>query len=157
MHYQDINSNKKQSKKRKGRGMSAGQDKTAGRGTKGQNSRSGSKGYAGFIGGQTPLMQQLPKIRGFNAVGYGVQQVTTGMINKLSAKTITNQTLFEAGLIRHAHKPVKLINKGELTTAKTVQLQRASHGAQTIVESAGGTFTATELVRTSKKKEATTK
>ena len=78
MQYHQLQVTKKQSKKRVGRGISAGQGKTAGRGTKGQNSRTGGKRRPGFEGGQTPLMIRLPKLRGFTSHAPKTESVYTG-------------------------------------------------------------------------------
>lgn len=138
MKYNDLIVAKQKSLKRVGRGIAAGQGKTAGRGTKGQNSRTGSSRKPGFEGGQNPLMQRLPKLRGFTSHKTPSETVYTGQLDAIKGKTIGNVELAEAGLISNAFVTVKLIVKGELTSAKTVSLQAASAGSITAVEAAGG-------------------
>src|SRR6185312_1859065 len=109
MKYHDLTSAHKSSPKRVGRGIAAGQGKTAGRGTKGQRARTGSSRKPGFEGGQNPLMQRLPKLRGFKSHKPVVENVYTGQLNDLKAKTVDNATLAEAGLVSNPHTKVKLI------------------------------------------------
>ncbi len=138
MKYNDLTTAKRKSLKRVGRGIAAGQGKTAGRGTKGQNSRTGSSRKPGFEGGQNPLMQRLPKLRGFTSHKTPNEVVYTGQLELLKGKTIGNVELAEAGLISNAFVTVKLLVKGELKAAKSVSIQAASAGAITAVEAAGG-------------------
>lgn len=145
----DISSNK--SPKRVGRGISAGQGKTAGRGTKGQNSRTGSSRRPGFEGGQNPITQRLPKLRGFRSYKIPAQVVYTGQLETVKAKTIDTAALAEAGIIANAYASVKLLVKGELTTAKTVRLQAASAQAITALEKTGGSFEQVARVGRTKK------
>lgn len=146
MKYQDLEVKKQKLPKRVGRGISAGQGKTAGRGTKGQNSRTGHSHRAGFEGGQTPLMQRLPKLRGFKSMRTKAENVYTNQLNDFAGKKVDNFTLFEAGLISSAHTNVKLVVKGELTTKVSVTLQGASEGAKTAITKNGGTFTQTARI-----------
>jgi large subunit ribosomal protein L15 len=138
IHELDVKATKKI--KRVGRGISAGQGKTAGRGTKGQKARTGAKHRAGFAGGQNPLMQQLPKLPGFRSLHTSAEEVYTGQLDALKAKTVTAETLAEAGLISSAYVSVKLLNKGELKAAVAVKLPAASASAIEAVEKAGGSF-----------------
>jgi len=140
MKYNELNITKNKAPKRVGRGISAGQGKTAGRGTKGQNSRTGASRKPGFEGGQNPLMQRLPKMRGFTSHRVPAETVYTGQLEALSAKEVTNAVLAEAGLVSNAYTKVKLVVKGELKAAKTVKLQHASATAIEAVEKAGGSF-----------------
>src|SRR5690242_6642008 len=114
MKYNELQLNARHSSKRVGRGISAGQGKTAGRGTKGQKSRTGSGQRPGFEGGQNPLIQRLPKLRGFTSHRQATDTVYTGQINGLSG-TIDNFKLAEAGLVANPHTQVKLILKGEVS------------------------------------------
>jgi large subunit ribosomal protein L15 len=139
-HELKVIANKKST--RVGRGIAAGQGKTAGRGTKGQSSRSGGKRKAGFEGGQTPIMRRLPKKRGFRTLAKPMQVVYTSQIDALGAK-VTNQTLFEAGLVEDQYSSVKVVVKGEVTKKHDVVLSNASKGAIEQIEKAGGKFTAT--------------
>lgn len=153
MNYNDLEATKQKLPKRVGRGISAGQGKTAGRGTKGQNSRTGHSHRYGFEGGQTPLMQRLPKLRGFKSHRPKTENVYTGQLNDFAGKNVDNAMLFKAGLIGSAHSNVKLVVKGNLTAKVSVTLQGASESAKTAVTKAGGTFTQTaQVARESKVK-----
>lgn len=132
--------------RRVGRGISAGQGKTAGRGTKGQRSRPGSGRRPGFEGGQNPLMQRLPKLKGFRAVKPAAETVYTGQLDGLGA-TIDNFTVAAAGLASSPYVRVKLIVKGELTKKVSVNLQAASLPAVELLQKLGGTFIATPQVK----------
>ncbi len=140
MKYNELSLNKAKAGKRVGRGIAAGQGKTAGRGTKGQNSRTGSSRRPGFEGGQNPLMQRIPKLRGFKSLRTPPEVVYTGQLDKLKSKTVDNNVLAEAGLVSNAYVAVKLVVKGELTSAKTVKLQGASAQAIETIEKAAGSF-----------------
>jgi large subunit ribosomal protein L15 len=132
-------------KKRLGRGIGSGKGKTAGQGGKGQLGRSGVA-INGFEGGQTPLHRRLPK-RGFNnkifqkdykVVNLGrLQQALDA--KKLAAKdTIDGKALLAAGLLRRLGEGVRLLAKGELKTAITIEVAGASQAAIAAVEKAGG-------------------
>lgn len=138
MKYHELTTPSKKSAKRVGRGISAGQGKTAGRGTKGQKSRAGSGKRPGFEGGQNPLMQRTPKLRGFRSLKPKADVVYTGQLNTLSG-TVDSQKLAEAGLITNVHN-VKLIVKGELTKKLIVKLPAASKTAIDAIQKADGTF-----------------
>ena len=140
MKYNELQASANKSAKRVGRGIAAGQGKTAGRGTKGQMSRTGAKKRPGFEGGQNPLMQRLPKLHGFKSVKPVTEVVYTGQLDAVSAKTIDNATLAEAGLVSHAYVIVKLLVKGDVTKKHDVKLQAASEGAIAAIQKAGGTF-----------------
>ena len=156
MKYHELNASKNKSAKRVGRGIAAGQGKTAGRGTKGQMARTGAKKKPGFEGGQNPLMQRLPKLHGFKSVRQPLEVVYTGQLDDLSAKTIDTAVLAEAGLVTSPYVRVKLIVRGDVTKKHVVQLQAASETAIAMVQKAGGSFE--KVARTarpaSKKKDA---
>lgn len=135
--------------RRVGRGISAGQGKTAGRGTKGQRSRPGSGRRPGFEGGQNPLMQRLPKLKGFRAIKPAAETIYTGQLDALEA-SIDNFTIASAGLVSNPYVRVKLIVKGKLTKKVTVNLQAASLSAIEHLQKLGGTFTATPQVKRQK-------
>jgi large subunit ribosomal protein L15 len=143
MKYNELTPTKRKSIKRVGRGISAGQGKTAGRGTKGQNARAGGKRRPGFAGGQTPLMQRLPKLGGFRSFKPKAENVYTAELAAFAGKTADNFTLFEAGLISSPYARVKIVTKGELSGKVTVKVQGASEGAKAAIQKAGGTFTET--------------
>ncbi len=146
MKYSDLTLSKNKSAKRVGRGIAAGQGKTAGRGTKGQKSRTGSSRKPGFEGGQNPLMQKLPKLHGFTSHKTAPEVVYTGQLDAVNGKTIDNAALAAAGLVSNAHVMVKLIVKGDVTKPKDVRIQTASATAIAAIEKAGGSFEATGRV-----------
>ncbi|HEU4914426.1 MAG TPA: 50S ribosomal protein L15 [Candidatus Saccharimonadales bacterium] len=139
MKFNELNISANKSGKRVGRGIAAGQGKTAGRGTKGQMSRTGAKRKPGFEGGQNPLMQRLPKLHGFKAFKAPVEAVYTGDLDALKG-TIDTNVLAEAGLISNPYVRVKLIVKGEVTKKHDVKLQAASESAIEAIQKAGGSF-----------------
>jgi large subunit ribosomal protein L15 len=139
MKFNELNISANKSAKRVGRGIAAGQGKTAGRGTKGQKSRTGSSRKPGFEGGQNPLMQRLPKLHGFRSYKAPVEAVYTGDLDALKG-AVTTETLAEAGLISNPYVRVKLIVKGEVTKKHDVKLQAASEAAIEALQKAGGTF-----------------
>ncbi|MBR9838505.1 MAG: 50S ribosomal protein L15 [Rhodobacteraceae bacterium] len=133
------------SKKRIGRGPGSGKGKMGGRGIKGQKSRSGVA-INGYEGGQMPLYQRLPK-RGFNKPNrkdYAV--VNLGLIQKfvdagkLEAGAITEETLVSSGLVRRKLDGIRVLAKGEVTSALTIETTGASKSAVEAVEKAGGTL-----------------
>jgi large subunit ribosomal protein L15 len=152
MQYHELTVAKPKSKKRVGRGISAGQGKTAGRGTKGQSSRTGGKRRPGFSGGQTPLMMRLPKLRGFKSKRPNVENIYTGQLNDLGS-SIDNFSLYNAGLVSSPYVQVKLITKGELKSKVTVNLQGASKTAIEAVNKAGGSFKKVEQIARQAKEE----
>jgi large subunit ribosomal protein L15 len=155
MKFNDLNLSKNRAPKRVGRGISAGQGKTAGRGTKGQGARKSGGVRPGFEGGQTPLYLKLPKLRGFRSIRPKAELVYTGQLDTLTTKTIDTTSLAEAGIVSSPYVNVKLILKGEVTKAVTVHVQGASQGAEDALKKAGGTFKKVpRLARTSKKAEA---
>jgi large subunit ribosomal protein L15 len=140
MKYNELQTAKTKSAKRVGRGIAAGQGKTAGRGTKGQMSRTGSSRRPGFEGGQNPLMQRLPKLPGFKTFKAKAENVYTGQLDDIKAKTVDAAALAEAGLVSNPYVRVKLIVKGDITKKLDVKLQGASAAAIAAVQKAGGTF-----------------
>ncbi|MFH1060530.1 MAG: 50S ribosomal protein L15 [Pseudomonadota bacterium] len=130
----------RRNKKRIGRGQGSGQGGTAGKGHKGQNSRSGGGVRPGFEGGQMPLQRRLPK-RGFhNNFAPKVAEINLRDLGRFAAGSMVDaQALAEAGLIKGAFDAVKLLGQGELSVALTVKVDRISAGAKTKVEAAGGT------------------
>jgi large subunit ribosomal protein L15 len=133
-----ISSNKKAT--RVGRGISAGQGKTAGRGTKGQGARKSGGVRPGFEGGQMPLYMRIPKLRGFTSHRPKWANVYTGELSKLGKTTIDANTLAAAGIIENPYVRVKLISKGEVTKKLTIKLQAASAHAVVQLQKAGGNF-----------------
>lgn len=146
MGYHNLQVASKKSPKRVGRGISAGQGKTAGRGTKGQKARTGFSQRPGFEGGQNPLMQRFPKLRGFTSHRVAPEVVYTGDLDQLGAN-VDNAALAEAGLVSSAFCKVKIVVKGEVSKKHTVSLQAASKTAIAAIEKAGGSFVKTEQVK----------
>ena len=132
-------------KKRVGRGPGSGKGKTAGRGIKGQKSRSGVA-INGYEGGQLPLYQRLPK-RGFNNINakrYAV--INLGILQKfidngkLDIKsTLNEEVLLNSGLVRRVWDGVRLLNKGQITSKVNIEVTGASKTAVAAIEKAGGT------------------
>ena len=140
MKYNQLNITASKKTNRVGRGIAAGQGKTAGRGTKGQMSRTGSTRKPGFAGGSNPLMQQLPKLPGFKSKRIAAENVHTDELNGLTVTIIDAIVLAEAGLISNAYVRVKLLNRGDVTKKLTVKLPLASETAVAALQSAGGSF-----------------
>ena len=125
--------------KRKGRGPGTGNGKTAGKGHKGQNARSGGGVRPGFEGGQMPLARRLPK-RGFNNI-FAKKYATINLekLNEFKAGTVIDAAkLIEAGIIKKEYDGVKLLSVGELTKKLTVKVAKISAAAKEKVEAAGG-------------------
>ncbi len=142
MKYNQLTAPSHKSRKRVGRGISAGQGKTAGRGTKGQKARAGSSRRPGFEGGQTPLVVRIPKIRGFKSIKPKSEIVNLTEIQTLTAPSISNQTVYEPGLVSSPHVRVKLVGNQEVKKKLNVKLQGASTQAVTLIEKSGGKFEA---------------
>jgi large subunit ribosomal protein L15 len=158
----------KKARRRVGRGIAAGQGKTAGRGTKGQKARAGGSIPAWFEGGQTPLHQRIPKLRGFkNKFKIEYEVVNLGDIARLvelgelesgdlpgskgSKKgtpapiTVNQEILRAAGLVRRLDRPMKVLGGGELSTALFVVADGFSATAKAKIEAAGGTVSVLEV------------
>ena len=140
MKYNELQVTANKNKKRVGRGIAAGQGKTAGRGTKGQGSRTGTKFGANFMGGQRTLVSAVPKHRGFKSLRTPAQIVYLDRLNDFAGKTVDNMSLFENGYISTPFHTVKVIARGELTAKVTLRVQAASKSVQEAVKKAGGTF-----------------
>ncbi len=142
MKYNELNVESNKSRKRVGRGIAAGQGKTAGRGTKGQGARTGKKLGHGFMGGQGPLVQRIPKSRGFKSMRVPAQVVYLDSLNSVKGAIIDNAVLFEAGLVATPYHTVKVIARGEYTGKATVKVQKASASVVEAIKKAGGKFEA---------------
>ena len=138
--YNELQVTANKDKKRVGRGISAGGGKTAGRGTKGQGSRTGKKLRPTFQGGQRALVQAVPKHRGFKSLRTPAQVVYLDHLNEFKGKTADNFTLFEEGFVSTPFHTVKVIARGELTEKVTLKVQAASASVQAAIVKAGGTF-----------------
>lgn len=139
MKYNELQATANKSRKRVGRGISAGGGKTAGRGTKGQNSRTGKKLRATFQGGQNPLVAAAPKKRGFKSHRAPAQVVYSDRLNELKG-TVDNMALYEASLIATPFHSVKVIARGELTAKLSLKTQGASKSVIEALKAAGGSF-----------------
>jgi len=130
----------RKSRKRVGRGIAAGQGKTAGRGTKGQGSRSGGSKGPYFEGGQLPLVRRLPVKRGFTNI-FKVQYVPINLyrLDEFEADAeISPATLAAAGIIKSAELPIAILGHGELERPLIVKAHRFSSSARAKIEEAGG-------------------
>jgi large subunit ribosomal protein L15 len=128
----------KHAKRRVGRGIGSGLGKTAGRGHKGQKSRSGGFHKVGFEGGQMPLYRRLPK-RGFvSLTRRTVGEITLSDLQALNSSEVDLIVLKQNGLANEQIKSVKVIKTGELTRAVTLKGLTATAGARAAIEAAGG-------------------
>lgn len=140
----------KSSKKRVGRGTGSGLGKTAGRGSKGQNSRSGGGTPPWFEGGQMPLQRRVPK-RGFT----NIFKKTYSLVNLSDLQGFSTgsevgpEQLVEARIVKKRHEGIKLLANGEITSALTIRVHKASAAAITKIEAAGGRV---ELISSPKRK-----
>lgn len=153
MKLHDLRPHKGATKKRKrvGRGYSAGQGKTAGRGTKGQGARSGGGKGAYFEGGQLPLVRRLPFKRGFtNIFRIEYQEVNVDDLARVFADgdVVTPEVLAERGLIKKAGDPVVILGRGELGVKLEVKAHRFTKSAREKIEAAGGSVETLELLVT---------
>ncbi|MGA1740858.1 MAG: 50S ribosomal protein L15 [Pseudohongiellaceae bacterium] len=126
------------SKKRVGRGIGSGLGKTAGRGHKGQKSRSGGTVKPGFEGGQMPLQKRLPKFGFTSRIGMVTAEVRTSELNKVDADVIDLAALEKADIINRNVKRVKVMLSGDVTKALTLKGIRVTKGAKAAIEAAGG-------------------
>ncbi|MBI4772217.1 MAG: 50S ribosomal protein L15 [Chloroflexi bacterium] len=140
LHDLQPNAGAHRSRRRVGRGISAGQGKTAGRGTKGQGARAGSGGHLYRQGGNLPFYRRLPFKRGFtNIRRQQWNEVNLDNLSGFAAGAEVNPlTLQAAGLLRERKNPVALLGRGEVTCALTVRVHRATASAKASVEAAGG-------------------
>ncbi|KJS32036.1 MAG: 50S ribosomal protein L15 [Desulfatitalea sp. BRH_c12] len=127
-------------RKRKGRGVGSGNGKTAGRGNKGQLSRSGGSARPGYEGGQMPLHRRLPK-RGFtNIFKKEIAVVNVRDLERFEAGTIVDQAaLVRSGLLKGSYDGIKLLGNGDISVSLTVKFDAISRTAKKKVEAAGGT------------------
>lgn len=124
-------------KKRVGRGIGSGMGKTSGRGTKGQNSRSGGGVRLGFEGGQNPLTKRLPQLKGFKSRNPKNQVVSLDDLNKFTVK-VTKEKLFEKGIIENTKIPVKVLATGKLEKTVEVCVEHVSKEAEKEIMKKGG-------------------
>ena len=130
----------RRARRRVGRGIGSGLGKTAGRGHKGQKSRSGGYHKVGFEGGQMPLQRRLPK-RGFKSASLKYNaEVTLSDLERLGAAEVDVLMLKRAGLVREIVKVVKVIKSGELSRAVKLTGVGATAGAKAALEAVGGSL-----------------
>jgi len=130
----------KHAKRRVGRGIGSGLGKTAGRGHKGQKSRSGGFHKVGFEGGQMPLQRRLPK-RGFKPLGQHLYaQVRLSDLQVLPVEEVDVQVLKQAGVVGQQVRYVKVIKSGELSRKVVLKGMTATAGAKASIEAAGGSL-----------------
>jgi large subunit ribosomal protein L15 len=153
MKYNDLTVNRNTRPTRAGRGISAGLGKTAGRGTKGQKSRTGHRKMpAGFMGGQRAIMQAIPKLKGFKSLHAKATVVYTDNLNSLSGD-VDNFVLAENSLIENPYAKVKVILRGELSAKINLKTQFASKTAVKAIEKAGGKFEKVAVPQRAKKSD----
>ncbi len=131
----------RKARKRIGRGVGSGWGKTAGRGNKGHNSRSGGGVRPGYEGGQMPIHRRLPK-RGFtNIFKKNFAVINVRDLNRFDAgSTVDESVLVKAGLVKGRRDGIKLLGNGELQQPLTIKVDAASKSAKAKVEAAGGTI-----------------
>jgi large subunit ribosomal protein L15 len=128
--------------KRIGRGQGSGTGGTAGRGHKGQRSRSGSKKRSWFEGGQMPIQRRLPKF-GFHSYGkISYQVVNVGSLDKIGKESEINpEILKKAGLVKKADHPIKILGNGDLKGKVNIKIHAISKSAREKIEKSGGSVT----------------
>lgn len=152
MKYNDLQVEKNTRPSRKGRGISAGQGKTAGRGTKGQKARTGHRKMPmGFMGGQRAIMQAVPKLKGFKSFHAKAEVVYTDRLNGLKGK-VDSMVLAKESLISTPYAKVKVISRGELTAKIELETQLASKSAIEAIKKAGGSFKKVPILKKPEKK-----
>jgi large subunit ribosomal protein L15 len=130
--------NSRKNRKRKGRGPGSGKGKTAGRGTKGQKSISGYSRKRGFEGGQMPLSRRVPK-RGFtNIFKKEYSEINLDLLEKIKKDKIEPKDLVQAGLLKKESEAIKILGRGEISSAKEIHAHKFSQSAQRKIEKAGG-------------------
>jgi large subunit ribosomal protein L15 len=128
-----------------GRGEGSGLGQTAGKGQKGQTSRSGDTVMTGFEGGQTPLVRRIPK-RGFNhpsKIHYEAINLAALEGRFDAGAEVNGQSLFDKGVIKSADLPVKILGTGKLSKALKISAEKISKSAAEALKAAGGSFTST--------------
>ena len=129
----------KRRKKRKGRGIAAGQGASCGFGMRGQKSRSGSGTRPGFEGGQLPLYRRIPKLKHFTLVNQKAYTViNVKNLADFSGKEVTLASLMDAGIITSNDGPLKVLGDGEISKALTVKAAAFTKSAKEKIEAAGG-------------------
>ena len=130
----------KHTRLRVGRGASAGQGKTCGRGVKGQRARKGGYHKVGFEGGQMPLQRRLPKVGFRSKIKASRAEVRLSELAKVDAAVIDLDALKKAGVVPVFAESAKVVLSGEVTKAVTLKGIGATKGARVAIEAAGGSF-----------------
>ncbi len=144
MKLNDLKPNpgSKKDRKRVGRGISAGQGKTCGRGTKGQGARSGEGGRLYRQGGNLPFYRRLPFVRGYGFTPLYSVEYNEVNLDQLAAfeagAEVTPETMTQARLLRKPENPVAILGRGEVKVALKVRAHRVSKSARAKIEAAGG-------------------
>ena len=143
MKLKDLKPNpgSKKERKRVGHGISAGQGKTCGRGTKGQSSRTGEGGRLYRQGGNLPFFRRLPFVRGKGFTPpYNIEfnEINLDQLSVVKGKEISPDTLVEARLLRDPRNPVAILGRGEIKSALKVRVHRISASAKSKIDAAGG-------------------
>ena len=123
---------------RVGRGASAGQGKTCGRGTKGQRARKGGYHKVGFEGGQMPLQRRMPKVGFRSDIKRSRAEVRLHELAKVDAAVVDLEALLKAGVVPEGTERVKVVLAGEIKKAVTLKGVAATRGARAAIEAAGG-------------------
>ena len=140
LHEMKYNDGARSDIKRLGRGQGSGQGKTAGKGHKGQNARSGGGVAIGFEGGQTPLFKRIPKrgFTNFTRVEYAVVNLDT--LNRFEdGEVVTPEVLKETGIVKNQLDGIKVLGNGKLEKKLTVKCNKISASAKKAIEEVGGT------------------
>lgn len=149
LHDLMPNEGSKKSRKRVGRGIAAGQGKTAGRGMKGQGARAGGGTRLYHQGGNLPFFRRLPFVRGkgftpINRLTYN--EINLDQLDNFSTGSeVTPETLEQARLLRDKRNPVVILGRGDVNVALTVRVHRVSKAAREKIESAGGSVELVEI------------
>ncbi|HBG81337.1 TPA: 50S ribosomal protein L15 [candidate division CPR2 bacterium] len=134
MKLHEITTTLGKKSKRVGRGIGSGKGKTAGRGTKGQNSRTGGGVRPGFEGGQTPLIRRIPKLKGFKSRNVKPTVITLNDLNKLApGSKVNSETLIAAGIIEKG-EAYKIVLTGTLNKKLVLDTESVSKGAKEAIE-----------------------
>lgn len=156
MKYNELSASANKSKKRVGRGISAGGGKTAGRGTKGQRARTGKKlgPLVSFQGGSSSLSRTTPKLKGFKSKRAPAQVVYSDELNDIKGEKIDNFKLHETGLIATPYHSVKVILREPTTSKAIVQIAAMSASVRDNLEKNGGKFEKTPVPLMQSQKKA---
>ncbi len=139
LHELEYNAGARKERKRLGRGQGSGQGKTAGKGHKGQNARSGGGVAIGFEGGQTPIYKRIPKrgFTNFNRKEYALVNLRTLDLFE-DGTEVTPELLMEKGIVKKQLSGIKVLGDGTLTKKLSVKCHKISKTAQAAIEKAGG-------------------